>query len=103
MEIEEHYSQLLGIHAPWEISRVDLNMSEQRVDIEIEYTDVSGACPECGATSPKHDDRKQRSWRHLDTMQFTTDWHCSVPRVRCKAHGAKTVDVPWAGKNSRIT
>ena len=36
-------------------------------------------------------------------MQFATYLHCSVPRVRCKAHGAKTVNVPWAAKNSRFT
>ena len=103
MEIEEHYSQLLGTQVPWEISKVDLDMSAHRVDIEIEYTGVTGACPECGANCPKHDDRKPRSWRHLDTMQFATYLHCSVPRVRCKEHGAKTVNVPWAGKNSRFT
>ena len=109
MEIEEHYSQLLGTQEPWEISKIDLNLSEHRVDIEIEYTDVTGTCPECGASCPKHDDRKQRSWRHLDTMQFATYLHCSVPRacllrqVRCKKHGAKTVKVPWAARNSRFT
>ena len=44
MEIEEHYySQLLGIRVPWEISKVDLDMSVHRVDIEIEYTGVTGA------------------------------------------------------------
>ena len=103
MEIEDHYSQLLGTQAPWEISKIDLDMSAHRVDIQIEYTGVTGACPECGANCPKHDDRKPRSWRHLDTMQFATYLHCSVPRVRCKKHGAKTVNVPWAAKNSRFT
>ena len=103
MEIEDQYSQLLGTQAPWEISKIDLDMSAHRVDIQIEYTDVTGACPECGANCPKHDDRKPRSWRHLDTMQFATYLHCSVPRVRCKKHGAKTVKVPWAAKNSRFT
>ena len=103
MEIEDHYSQLLGTQEPWEISKIDLDMSAHRVNIEIEYTDVTGACPECGANCPKHDDRKPRSWRHLDTMQFATYLHCSVPRVRCKKHGAKTVKVPWAAKNSRFT
>ena len=103
MEIEDHYSQLLGAQVPWEISKVDLDMSAHRVDIEIEYTDVTGACPECGANCPKHDDRKPRSWRHLDTMQFATCLHCSVPRVRCRKHGAKTVKVPWAAGNSRFT
>ena len=47
--------------------------------------------------------RSVGSWRHLDTMQFATYLHCSVPRVRCKEHGARTVTVPWAGKNSRFT
>ena len=103
MEIEDHYSQLLGAQVPWEISKVDLDMSAHRVDVEIEYTGVTGACPECGANCPRHDDRKPRSWRHLDTMQFATCLHCSVPRVRCQAHGARTVKVPWVGKNSRFT
>ena len=79
MEIEDHYSQLLSIRVPWEIGKVDLDLSAHRVDIEIEYTGVTGACPECGANCPGHDDRKPRSWRHLDTMQFATYLHCSVP------------------------
>jgi transposase len=103
MEIEEHYGLLLGLQSPWNISNVNLRISEQRVDIVVEYSDVEGSCPECGAISPKHDDRKERTWRHLDTMQFATYLHCSAPRVHCKTHGAKTVEMPWAGKNSRFT
>lgn len=103
MEIEEHYGLLLGINSPWEISSVDLDLSAQKVDIVIEYTDDKGACPECGVTSPKHDDRKERTWRHLDTMQFATQLHCKLPRVRCKNHGVKSLNAPWAGENSRFT
>jgi len=103
MELEEHYGQLLGVETPWDISSIDLNMQDHRVDVVIEYTDDQGPCPECGAICPKHDDRKKRTWRHLDTMQFSTYLHCEVPRVRCDAHGVKTVTIPWAGKNSRFT
>jgi len=103
MELEEHYGQLLGVKSPWEIASVDLKMQAQRVDIVIEYTDDQGPCPECGAICPKHDNRKKRTWRHLDTMQFSTYLYCEVPRVRCETHGAKTVTIPWAGKNSRFT
>ncbi len=103
MELEDHYGQILGIESPWDIASVDLKMQEQRVDIVIEYTDEQGACPECGTACPKHDNRKKRTWRHLDTMQFTTYLQCEVPRIRCATHGAKTVNIPWAGKNSRFT
>ena len=34
MEVEEHYSMLLGLNSPWEISHVDLKLDEQQVDIE---------------------------------------------------------------------
>lgn len=103
MEIEDHYAMLLGIYTPWEISSVELNMASSRVDIEVEYADASGVCPECGIMCPKHDDRERRTWRHLDTMQFATYLHARLPRVKCKDHGVKTVEAPWAAKNSRFT
>ncbi len=103
MELEEHYGQLLGVETPWDISSIDLKIQDHRVDIVIEYTDDQGPCPECGTICPKHDDRKKRTWRHLDTMQFSTYLHCEVPRVRCETHGVKTVTIPWAAKNSRFT
>ena len=59
MEIEEHYSQLLGIHSPWEISNVELNLPEQRVDIIIEFAGDCAPCPVCGTVSPKHDNRQE--------------------------------------------
>ena len=72
MQVEDHYGLLLGIHSPWEIISVNLNIAESRVDIYVEYTNLSGKCPECGDLHPKYDDRKSRTWRHLDTMQFAT-------------------------------
>jgi len=103
LEIEDHYSQLLGINSPWEISSVDLDLEKQQVDIVIEYDADSGMCPDCNAICPKHDSRNERTWRHLDTMQFTTHIRCAVPRVRCDKHGVKSVEIPWAGKHSRFT
>lgn len=103
MQIEDHYALLLGVKTPWEISSVDLNMAGNRVDIEIEYTDTTGVCPECGAACSKHDDRERRTWRHLDTMQFSTYLHAQLPRIKCPCHGVKTVTAPWATKNSRFT
>lgn len=103
MDVSEHYALLLGVNSPWEISSVDLQMAEHRVDVMIEYTGDEGACPECGAMCPRYDLRQSRTWRHLDTMQFATYLHCETPRVKCQEHGVKSVSLPWAGKNSRFT
>ena len=103
MDIEEHYGQLLGVHTPWEIHEVDLDIADHKVDIEIEYTDDEGFCPECAKRCPRHDSRPTRTWRHLDTMQFSTYLHCQLPRIRCKKHGVLSLPAPWADKNSRFT
>lgn len=102
-DITEHYSQLLGVNSPWTIDDVSLDLTEHRVDIYVDYTDKEGPCPECGCQSPRYDDREERVWRHLDTMQFSTYLHCRVPRIRCPEHGVKTLATPWATKNSRFT
>jgi len=103
MDIESHYALLLGLNSPWAIETIDLNPSEYRLDIYIEYQDDRGLCPECQQRCPKHDDRLTRTWRHLDVMQFTTYVHSQIPRIRCPEHGVKTLSVPWAEKNSRFT
>lgn len=36
-------------------------------------------------------------------MQFQTILHCRIPRVECKEHGAKSIEVPWSEKQSRFT
>lgn len=91
IDLTEHYAQLLGINSPWFIDDVNLDLGDYRLDIYVDYTGNTGACPECGCTSPRYDDREERVWRHLDAMQFTTYIHSRVPRVHCSAHGVKTV------------
>jgi len=52
---------------------------------------------------PFYDLREERSWRHLDTMQFETRILCRVPRAQCPEDGVKTIKTPWAGKHGRFT
>ena len=101
---EEHYEQLLGLGGSWKVSAVQLELSAKRVEVDI-YFDLSQTmqCPECGKSCAHYDDREQREWRHLDTMQFETVLRCEVPRCNCPEHGVKTLRVPWAGKSSRFT
>jgi len=60
-------------------------------------------CPECGKECTIADHAPERSWRHLDTMQFETRLRARVPRSDCPSCGVKTTQVPWAGKHSRFT
>jgi transposase len=97
------YATILGIAAPWDVLRVELDDAAKAVHVWLEErSETSFACPDCGAVSPLHD-HVERSWRHLDTCQYETRLHARVPRVHCPAHGVKTVRVPWATPHSRFT
>jgi len=104
MDVNDAFSQLLGLDVNWRVSDVELALDSQRVEIAVEWAGGREApCPECGELSPVYDLREERSWRHLDTMQFETVLRCRVPRCRCSEHGIHTIATPWAGKHGRFT
>lgn len=102
-ELYRHYGMLLGIERPWEVKDVLLEPEAKRVGIEVVFKGKRGECAECGKECALHDSREERTWRHLDTMQFETLIRCRVPRSDCPEHGVRTLRTPWAGKHSRFT
>lgn len=104
MQEREFYEQILCLSSPWYVSEVKLDTTDQRVDVFVEHPEgTKFCCPECQQVLACYDHTPGRKWRHLDTMQFQTFLHASVPRVQCPEHGVKSVTVPWAEKNSRFT
>ncbi len=103
--LEQHYRRLLGLEEPWVVEAVKLELAAQRVEIRLEaQVKPRGLkCPECGKWYGLYDHAPERRWRHLDTMQFETVLVARIPRVNCAEHGVKTIELPWAGKNSRFT
>jgi transposase len=101
--LTEHYRLLLGLDAAWTVSDVSLSLEEKRVEIAVTHGGSRVVCPECGELCTIADHAPQRTWRHLDTMQFETRIVARTPRADCKVCGVKTIAVPWAGKHSRFT
>ena len=103
-ELQKHYAQLLGIGSPWEVKTVELKLAEKKVEIELGWQwGAAAKCPECGRECSIHDCAPERTWRHLDTMQFTTLIRARTPRSDCPEHGVKTMQVPWAAPQGRFT
>jgi len=98
-----HYAQLLGLKTPWRVTDVKLDIDQLRVDIGVSFDGTSSCCPECGKECKVYDQSAERSWRHLDTMQFVTHLHSKTPRIKCPEHGVKTISLPWATKHSGFT
>ena len=101
--LKSHYRLLLGLDKTWDVTSVDLNVVSKSVTIALEYRGRGGVCPECKAECGLKDHAPERTWRHLDTMQFETILKARIPRVNCSTCGVKTIAVPWGEKHSRFT
>jgi len=97
------YTQILGIRSPWKVTDVQLAVGVGEVKIFIEQeSGTRHQCPRCGVECSGYD-RRQRSWRHLDTCQLKTILVADVPRIKCTEHGVVTVQVPWSEPDSGFT
>ena len=102
-ELPKHCAQLSGIDSPWEVKPVELKGGEKRGEIQLGWPWGRAAkCPECGQACSMHDRAPERTWRHLDTLQFETRMGARGPRSDCAEHGVKTLAVPWAEPNGRF-
>jgi transposase len=100
------YEQILGIHAPWYVERVELNLDKQpsAVRVYLNHEPIATwPCAECGQPCSLYDHQPERQWRHLDTCQYQTILHAAPPRTNCVEHGPRVVKLPWAEPGSRFT
>lgn len=103
MQDKDLYAKLLGLEKPWKVMNVELKLGELEVHIYVEHGDHAWECPECGRACVLYDHQPERTWRHLDTMQYTTLLHAKPPRVNCEEHGPRAARLPWADPKSRFT
>jgi len=104
MEDVQLYTILLGIMLPWRVTKVQVNMALNRVDVWVE--EVAGTkflCASCKQEAPVYDHTEEQEWRHLDTCQLQTFVHTRLPRTKCQKDGVKQIVSPWAEPRSQFT
>ncbi len=73
-----HYARLLGTDDSWRVEAVDLWLEDRRVEIRLKHVGSGITRPDCGRDCGLADYADDRRWRHLDTMQFTTELVAAV-------------------------
>src|SRR5260370_36439702 len=98
MQDTELYRQLLGLNTPWTVTRVELRIKEQRVEVWAGHPESARwPCPECATELALYDHAEERTWRQLDSCQFQTYLHARPPRGAGPEHGVRQVGPAWAG------
>lgn len=93
-KLNSHYRMFLGLDDAWLAKAVDLSMESKRVVIYLEHRGARLISPDCGVSCTRADKAPERTWRHLDAMQFETILQARTPGFACEKCGVKTIDVP---------
>ena len=83
-------ARLLDLKPPWQVREAAAWPKVGEVVIEVECGDDGLVCPECGARSPLHDERRRR-FQHLDLMGYRTIVRVKRPRIRCAERGIRPI------------
>src|ERR1700748_2727958 len=102
MNETELFSSALGVKPPWKVVDVKIDLGAQRVDIDLECEQSVWADSETRARLHVHG-YEERSWRHLDTMQFETMIHAKIPRLKYPDGHTELAPVAWAEPHRRHT
>ena len=91
---------LLQNNDDWEIEDVTCDDSACEIHISLKYrhTTIKVEGNEFLILNFRH----ERSWRHLDMWQYKTILEAQIPRYRDGGQ-VKSVPVPWALPNSRLS
>jgi hypothetical protein len=81
---------------------VRIDVEAQRVEVEVECAQTPWADPATKVRLHLHG-YEQRSWRHLDTMQFETIIMAKVPRLKYPDGHTELLPIAWAEPHSRHT
>lgn len=112
MNIEQLFSQALGIISPWYIKSVNFNSDKRKLDIEVDFKkgstfkdyinggDVNSgnANSDCGAKLKEYKayDTIIKTWRHLNFFEHECYLHCRTPRIKTDAGTTKLIMPPWS-------
>ena len=102
MNDKDFFAQTIGVQPPWQVKEVRIDVGAQRVEVEVECAPTVWADPATRERVQVHG-YEQRSWRHLDTMQFETIIVAQVPRLKYPDGHTELLSIPWAEPHSRHT
>jgi len=103
MTPEDFYKIILEIDENWTVTSIDLDDKQEEVNVLISYNKPKARYPVTNEECSLYDHRDERSWRHLDTMQYKTYIKCCIPRVKNSLGKVNTIAVPWADKLERVS
>lgn len=101
MQMQQLFSQALGITAPWKVVSLSFDSKNKRLDIQVDFKRGS-TFTDIDNETGKHEickayDTIEKTWRHLNFFEHECYLHARVPRVKRSDGCVRMISPPWAG------
>lgn len=94
------FEEIFHIPEPWFIDRLQFSKDELQLHVYVKFRKRAlFTCSNCGEPNQPVKDiaSYDRTWRHLNFMEYPCYIHAELPRTNCGACGrVMRVNVPWA-------
>ncbi len=81
MFTHQFFDLLLNLDDSWQVKSVDADYNLSEIKINIDYIGNQAKCPDTLENCMIYDHASNRTWRHLDTMQYKIYISCRLPRA----------------------
>lgn len=95
-------ADIFPLEKPWYIADVRIEQKDMAIIIYVDYDRFYNWVDKNGQECRIHA-HEERTWRHLDIMEYSTRIVCRVPRLLRLDGGTQMAEVPWANSTMRIT
>lgn len=96
------YEKMLKLKSPWKVEDVEFDESNERLKVFVVYHEDEGPCPETGEICKIYD-RRDKTWRHLDSMDYETWIVCRLPRIKNSFGKLHDIPTDWSEPNHSHT
>ncbi len=101
MEIDQLFTQVIGIVDPWIIESMNVDHESRRLDIHVNFrkgATFSHKDEETGEVKEyKAYDTREKTWRHLNFFDYQCYLIVRTPRIKPDKGGIQLVMPPWSG------
>jgi transposase len=105
MNSKQLFQIALGDIHPWFIEKIEFLQGEdstKELHLYLDFPKGSTFADESGVMCKAYD-TKLHTWRHLNFFEHRCYLHAYVPRINSSDGSIKTVQVPWARRNTGFT
>ncbi|MDO8281559.1 MAG: ISL3 family transposase [Thermodesulfovibrionia bacterium] len=105
MNSKQLFEIALGDISPWQVVSIDFEIGEsgnKELHIRLDFPAGSTFLDDLGVPCKAHD-TNDHTWRHLNFFEHHCYLHARVPRIKDSGGSVKTVQVPWARRNTGFT